>query len=44
MDLPDVAPGAIVYFPGPCDKEALLYLGDCHATQGDGELCGVASR
>jgi len=21
---------------------ALLYLGDCHATQGDGELCGVA--
>ena len=23
-------------------KGALLYLGDCHATQGDGELCGVA--
>jgi amidase len=21
---------------------ALLYLGDCHAIQGDGELCGVA--
>ena len=21
---------------------ALLYLGDCHAVQGDGELCGVA--
>ena len=23
-------------------KDAYLYLGDCHATQGDGELCGVA--
>lgn len=41
MDLPDVAPGAILYFPVH-HKEAYLYLGDCHATQGDGELCGVA--
>jgi acetamidase/formamidase len=41
MDLPDVAPRAIVYFPVH-HKEAYLYLGDCHATQGDGELCGVA--
>jgi len=41
MDLPDVAPGAIVYFPVH-HAEAYLYLGDCHATQGDGELCGVA--
>lgn len=41
MDLPDVAPDAVVYFPVH-HKEALLYLGDCHATQGDGELCGVA--
>ena len=24
------------------NKGGLLYLGDCHATQGDGELCGVA--
>jgi amidase len=23
-------------------KDAYLYLGDCHGTQGDGELCGVA--
>lgn len=23
-------------------KGAYLYLGDCHAAQGDGELCGVA--
>lgn len=41
MDLPDVAPGAIVYFPVH-HKDAYLFLGDCHATQGDGELCGVA--
>jgi len=41
MDLPDVGPGAILYFPIH-HKDAYLYLGDCHATQGDGELCGVA--
>lgn len=41
MDLPDVAPGAVLYFPVH-HKDAYLYLGDCHATQGDGELCGVA--
>jgi acetamidase/formamidase len=41
MDLPDVGPGAIVYFPVH-HESAYLYLGDCHATQGDGELCGVA--
>jgi acetamidase/formamidase len=41
MDLPDVGPGAIIYLP--VNKAgALLYLGDCHAVQGDGELCGVA--
>ncbi|WP_404862661.1 acetamidase/formamidase family protein [Georhizobium sp. MAB10] len=41
MDLPDVAPGAVVYLPVNT-KGAYLYLGDCHAAQGDGELCGVA--
>ncbi|MEM9048218.1 MAG: acetamidase/formamidase family protein [Pseudomonadota bacterium] len=41
MDLPDVAPGAIAYFPVLHDG-ALVYLGDCHGRQGDGELCGVA--
>jgi amidase len=41
MDLPDVAPGAILYFPVH-RNDAYPYLGDCHATQGDGELCGVA--
>lgn len=41
MDLPDMAPGAIAYFPVNRD-EAHLFLGDCHGRQGDGELCGVA--
>ncbi|RDW14560.1 acetamidase/formamidase family protein [Paracoccus thiocyanatus] len=41
MDLPDVGPGAIIYLPVNA-AGALLYLGDCHAIQGDGELCGVA--
>jgi amidase len=41
MDLPDVAPGAVVYFPVH-HENAYLYLGDCHGRQGDGELCGVA--
>jgi acetamidase/formamidase len=41
MDVPDVAPGAVVYFPVQ-HRDGYLYLGDCHGTQGDGELCGVA--
>ncbi|MEJ0096466.1 MAG: acetamidase/formamidase family protein [Methylocella sp.] len=41
MDLPDVAPDAVIYLPVNAEG-ALLYLGDCHAIQGDGELCGVA--
>ena len=41
MDLPDVAPGAIIYLPVNTPG-GYLYLGDCHAIQGDGELCGVA--
>lgn len=41
LDVPDVAPGAILYLPVQT-KGAYLYLGDCHAAQGDGELCGVA--
>ena len=41
MDLPDVAPGAILYFPVHV-KGGFLYVGDCHAAQGDGELSGVA--
>jgi acetamidase/formamidase len=41
MDLPDVGPGYILYLPVRSEG-ALLYLGDGHAVQGDGELCGVA--
>lgn len=41
MDLPDVAPGAVVYLPVNAEG-AFVFLGDCHAAQGDGELCGVA--
>jgi acetamidase/formamidase len=41
MDLPDVAVDAVIYLPVNT-KGAYLYLGDCHAAQGDGELCGVA--
>jgi acetamidase/formamidase len=41
MDLPDTAPGNVIYLPVRAPG-AYLYLGDCHAAQGDGELCGVA--
>ena len=41
MDLPDVGVGAVIYLP-VFAPGGLLYLGDCHATQGDGELCGFA--
>ncbi len=41
MDLPDVRPGNTLYLPIKVPG-ALLFLGDCHAAQGDGELCGVA--
>ncbi len=41
MDLPDMAPGAIAYFPVH-HEGGYVYLGDCHATQGDGELAGAA--
>ncbi|MBD8038398.1 MULTISPECIES: acetamidase/formamidase family protein [Solibacillus] len=41
MDVPDVKPGNKVYLPVK-NKGAFFYTGDCHAGQGDGELCGVA--
>lgn len=41
MDCPDVAPGAVVYFPVQ-REDAHFFIGDCHGRQGDGELCGVA--
>ena len=41
MDCPQVRAGATVYLP-VFEPGGLLFLGDCHAAQGDGELCGVA--
>jgi acetamidase/formamidase len=39
MDCPDVAPGSTVYLPVYV-QGALLFLGDAHAVQGDGEVTG----
>ena len=41
QDTKYVCPGSTVYFP-VYHPGALLFLGDCHQIQGDGELCGVA--
>jgi acetamidase/formamidase len=41
MDCPDVKPGNIVYLPVSVDG-AYFFTGDCHAAQGEGELCGTA--
>lgn len=41
MDFPEVSPGNTLFLPVR-SPGARLFLGDCHATQGDGELCGVA--
>jgi amidase len=41
MDTRYVCPGSVVEFP-VFHPGGLLFLGDCHQLQGDGELCGVA--
>ena len=41
MDLPDMGPGSITYLPVRTSG-ARLFIGDAHACQGDGEVCGVA--
>ena len=41
MDIRHVGAGATLYHPGAVDG-ALLSLGDGHAAQGDGEVCGTA--
>lgn len=41
MDVPDVTIGNTIYFPVR-QPGALFYVGDAHAAQGQGELCGVA--
>ena len=41
MDLPDMGPGSITYLPVRVPG-ARLFIGDAHACQGDGEVCGTA--
>lgn len=41
MDLPDMGPGSITYLPVR-SPGARLFIGDAHASQGDGEVCGTA--
>ncbi len=41
MDVPDTKPGNILYLP-IYNEGGLFYIGDVHAAQGEGELCGVA--
>ena len=41
MDLPDIRPGSTVFLP-VFHRGALLYVGDVHAAQGDGEISGTA--
>ena len=41
MDCPDVKPGNKLYLP-VSQPGALFGLGDVHAVQGDGEICGTA--
>jgi amidase len=41
QDTKYVCAGSVVYFP-VFHPGALLFMGDCHQIQGDGELCGVA--
>jgi len=42
LDVPEFGPGTTVYLPINVDG-GLLFLGDCHAVQGDGELCGCGA-
>jgi amidase len=41
MDLPDMGPGSVTYLPVRTPG-GRLFIGDAHACQGDGEVCGVA--
>jgi len=41
MDLPDIAPASTLYLP-VFHEGGLLYVGDVHAVQGDGEISGTA--
>ena len=41
MDLPDMGPGSITYLPVRSEG-GRVFIGDAHACQGDGEVCGTA--
>lgn len=41
MDCKEVTVGNTLYLPVDVDG-GYLYLGDCHAAQGDGEICGIS--
>ena len=41
MDIRDLSAGTVLYLPVAVDG-ALFSVGDTHATQGDGEVCGTA--
>lgn len=41
MDMPDICPGHVCFLPVKVPG-ARLFVGDCHACQGEGEICGVA--
>jgi len=41
MDVPDMGPGSITYLPVR-SAGGRLFIGDAHACQGDGEVCGTA--
>ncbi len=41
MDVPDMGPGSITYLPVRSEG-GRLFIGDAHACQGDGEVCGTA--
>lgn len=41
MDLLEISIGSKIFFP-IYNEGALLFVGDVHATQGEGELCGTA--
>ena len=43
LDCCAVAPGATIYLQS-LNEGGLLFLGDVHASQGDGEICGVANE
>jgi amidase len=43
LDVPEVAPGSTMYLPVAVPG-ALLFLGDCHPYQGDGEVSGCEMR